>query len=107
MVPQALLLAVPCTLFVVGAYRLGLSVGANTSRGSRRRKARVGEDLSGDVLSSSSFREEKDDDDDDEVERVLSLWFDGSTTENHRTKWFAQVCSLCLSLSPSAPHELI
>lgn len=26
-----------------------------------------------------------------DVERVLSVWFDGSSTENHRTKWFAQV----------------
>ena len=25
------------------------------------------------------------------VESVLSVWFDGSTEENHRTKWFAQV----------------
>ena len=27
----------------------------------------------------------------EDVERVLSLWFDGSSRDNHRTKWFAQV----------------
>lgn len=27
----------------------------------------------------------------EDVERVLSLWFDGSSHDNHRTKWFAQV----------------
>lgn len=27
----------------------------------------------------------------EEAESVLALWFDGSTTDNHRTKWFAQV----------------
>lgn len=88
--PQVVFLAVPCTLFVVGAYRLGLFVGATTSDRNRRRRARGGEGLSGDVLSPSSSGEEEAEA--EEVERVLSLWFDGSTTENHRTKWFAQVC---------------
>ena len=110
---QAVLLAVPCTLFVVGTYRLGLFVGATTSDRDRRRRARGGdEDPPGDVLSPSSSGEEED----EEVERVLSLWFDGSTTENHRTKWFAQVwlCVVCcvwglgcfMSVSPSLPMHL-
>lgn len=36
-----------------------------------------------------------DDDNEDigSAESVLSLWFDGPTAENHRTRWFAQVCA--------------
>lgn len=84
---QALLLAVPCTL-LVGAYRIGLFDGAANSSRNCRRRARGGEDPAGDALSPSSLEEEEY----EEVERVLSLWFDGSTADNHRTKWFAQVC---------------
>ncbi|CAM9295701.1 unnamed protein product, partial [Ectocarpus sp. 8 AP-2014] len=29
-------------------------------------------------------------DEEEEVESVLSVWFDGCTADNHRTKWFAQ-----------------
>eukprot|EP00752_Nemacystus_decipiens_P010432 g9296.t2 len=60
---------------------------ANAARdGNRRRRARGDVDPSGDVSTRSPSGEEED----EEVDRVLSLWFDGSTTENHRTKWFAQ-----------------
>lgn len=50
--------------------------------------------------SSSSVGYEgegKDEDvasDSEAVESVLAFWFDGSTADNHRTKWFAQV-NLC------------
>lgn len=107
--PQALLLVMPCTLLCacVAAYRMGLSANPTTSRRDCRRRARGGSDLAGEMLSSS-FGEEGEE---DEAERVLSLWFDGSTTDNHRTKWFAQVCvgvpACCLFLSPSVPQAFL
>ncbi|CAM9958666.1 unnamed protein product, partial [Ectocarpus sp. 12 AP-2014] len=40
-----------------------------------------------DVAADESRRH---DEEEEEVESVLSLWFDGCTADNHRTKWFAQ-----------------
>lgn len=40
-----------------------------------------------------------------EAESVLSFWFDGSTADNHRMKWFAQVretCSTCVHVLEKA-----
>ena len=83
---QTLLVVLPCTAVIsavvaAAAYRRGLSKGAGLA-GEGSGKA---DGVSGGGCSTVQEEEEK------EVERVLSVWFDGSTADNHRTKWFAQV----------------
>ena len=82
---QTLLVVLPCTAVIsaavaAAAYRRGLSKGAAL--------AGEGADRATGVSRSVCFTEEEDE---KEVERVLSVWLDGSTADNHRTKWFAQV----------------
>lgn len=77
---QTLLVVLPCTAVVAAAaYRRGLHKGA----------ARAGEVGSRASVVRGGVREAEDEE--EEVERVLSVWFDGSIADNHRTKWFAQV----------------
>lgn len=53
-----------------------------------------------DVAAGESRRH----DEEEEVESVLSLWFDGCTADNHRTKWFAQVCQCCPVVAVGFPR---
>lgn len=86
---QALLLLLPCTLFsavvAAAAYRRGLAKGAAAAAANSSSK----EERSGET---SLYGDGCDTADEAAVESVLAVWFDGSTAENHRTKWFAQVC---------------
>lgn len=78
------------------AYRKGLNNGETAQGGSRGVDGLVedfrtrGEEEDGEIGDNSEGGAA--------VERVLSLWFDGSTADNHRTKWFAQVSFGCSSL---------
>lgn len=60
------------------AYRTGVEKGA------------AGDSGRGDGVATVDVRWGADED----IERVLSFWFDGSSHDNHRTKWFAQVWSV-------------
>lgn len=87
---QTLLVVLPCTAVISAAvaataYRRGLSKGA----------ALAGEG-GGKGVGVPDGVCPTEEEDEQEVERVLSVWFDGSTADNHRTKWFAQVRKLFL-----------
>lgn len=87
-----LLLLVPCALIsatvAAAAYHRGLAkgvaAGASSSEGGGRGLA---DDLPCGVIDDAV----EGADEMAAVESVLSVWFDGSTADNHRTKWFAQV----------------
>ena len=83
-----MLLVLPCWALIsavvaAAAYRRGLDKGAAVL-GSRRGERGGG--VAVDVADPTDITQEEV-----AVESVLSLWFDGSTADNHRTKWFAQV----------------
>lgn len=86
---QTLLVVLPCTAVIsmavaAAAYRRGLSKGAALAGEGGGRAA----GMRGGVCDTT---DEEEVEEEREVERVLSVWFDGSTADNHRTKWFAQV----------------
>lgn len=91
MTTNSALVAIPCCITLVAtitafaAYRRGLAA-ATTGSGVHALGAK--KDPDGWNSSSSSNETTTMD---GMVERVLSVWFDGPTAENHRTKWFAQV----------------
>lgn len=93
MTTSSTLVVIPCCITLVAtitafaAYRRGL-VAATTGSGVHALSAKKDPD-EGNKSSSSS--NETATTMDGMVERVLSVWFDGPTPENHRTKWFAQV----------------
>lgn len=83
-----MLLVVPgCALVsavvAAAAYRRGLAQGAAVAQEDGNEAGRGAGDLASSFDSTQKGEAE--------WESVLSVWFDGSTADNHRTKWFAQV----------------
>lgn len=91
MATSATLVVIPCCITLVAtitafaAYRRGLAA-ATAGSGVHALGARK-DPNEGNSSGSSNETATMD----GMVERVLSVWFDGPTAENHRTKWFAQV----------------
>lgn len=96
---QSLLLLLPCALVsaavATAAYRRGLARGADGAGGSRDKDGRA-------VYVPGGIGAM---DEEEAAESVLSMWFDGSTADNHRTKWFAQVCLDRSSRAEQAPAQ--
>lgn len=94
-VRQALRLLLPytvlSTVMLVAAYRKGLAAGSAATDDAADSRSDKGDNR---AIEASPGTEMMDDDGDmeDDVERVLDMWFGGATADNHRTKWFAQVC---------------